>query len=92
MAYEHHIGNDGSGYPQVPQDWKLNLASRIVQVVDIFDALRTNRPYRKGLSVPEIVQIMENQRAVSLDSDLLDIFLQFIAPRNNPAPTGLVEV
>ena len=52
VAYEHHIRADGGGYPRVPSHWKQNLASRIVQLADVFDALRTNRPTAQGCRCP----------------------------------------
>ncbi|MFC1783333.1 HD-GYP domain-containing protein [Planctomycetota bacterium] len=92
VAYEHHVSADGSGYPKAPKGWKLSFASRIVQVVDVFDALRTHRPYRRGLSVPQIHKIVRGDMSACFDADLLDVFFQQIIPRYNPDPTVEVEV
>jgi len=85
-AYEHHVYADGTGYPQLPQPGQLNLASRIVQLADIFDALGTHRPYRQALPLPEITEIMQRDAGVLLDKDLLDLFLEQVAPRCTPEP------
>ncbi|MCK5650384.1 MAG: HD domain-containing protein, partial [Gemmatimonadetes bacterium] len=46
VAYEHHIKLDGSGYPRMEYPRKCHQASDLVHVCDVFDALRTDRPYR----------------------------------------------
>jgi putative nucleotidyltransferase with HDIG domain len=85
VAFEHHVRADGSGYPRLPRGWKLSLASRIVQIADVFDALRTDRPYRKGLSVPKIIEIMRRDVGTFFDADLLLIFLQEVISRGVPS-------
>ncbi len=86
VAYEHHVRVDGSGYPKVPRGWKLNLASRIIQLADVFDALRTTRPYRDGLPVPKVVEVMRHDVGVFFDSDLLKIFFEQVVSRGIPEP------
>jgi putative nucleotidyltransferase with HDIG domain len=84
VAYEHHARGDGGGYPKMPPDWKLNLASRIVQMADVFDALRTTRPYRAGLPVPRVVEVMRRDIGNSIDADLLRIFFEHVVARGAP--------
>lgn len=84
VAYEHHIRVDGSGYPSVPANWRLSLASRIVQIADVFDALRTHRPYRAGMPVPKIVELMRNDVGLFFDADLLHVFLTRVVARGIP--------
>jgi HD-GYP domain-containing protein (c-di-GMP phosphodiesterase class II) len=84
VAYEHHVRGDGTGYPKMPPNWKLNLASRIVQMADVFDALRTTRPYRAGLPVPQVVEVMRRDIGSSIDSDLLRIFFEHVVARGAP--------
>jgi len=81
VAFEHHVRADGSGYPRVPRGWKLSLASRVVQLADVFDALRTDRPYRKGQPVPKIIEIMRHDVGTFFDADLLHIFLRHVVAR-----------
>ena len=88
VAFEHHIRIDGNGYPRVPSSWKLNLASRIVQMADIFDALRTDRPYRPGQPVPKIIEIMKHDIGTLFDPDLLMIFFKDVIARGIPESSG----
>jgi putative nucleotidyltransferase with HDIG domain len=53
IAYQHHLGADRSGYPRVPWPGGPHPASLIVAVADVFDAMRTMRPYRGARTVGE---------------------------------------
>jgi putative nucleotidyltransferase with HDIG domain len=79
VAYEHHIRTGGGGYPTAPPGWRLSLASRVVQMADVFDALRTNRPYRAAVPPAKIREIMRNEVGSMFDADLLTIFLREVA-------------
>ena len=78
VAFEHHMYPDG-GYPRVAADWKMHLASRIVQVADVFDALRTDRPYRKGMSLQEALEILQKDAGTRYEHALLDAFARRVA-------------
>ena len=56
VAFEHHLKQDLSGYPENIGSRKLNLCTMVVSVVDVFDALRSNRVYRAGLATDRIRQ------------------------------------
>jgi putative nucleotidyltransferase with HDIG domain len=86
VAYEHHVRVNGGGYPKIPKGWKLSLGSRIVQMADVFDALRTTRPYRVGLPIPKVVEVMRNDIGVFFDADLLQIFFEKVVARGIPEP------
>jgi putative nucleotidyltransferase with HDIG domain len=88
VAYEHHIRADGGGYPRVPNDWRLNLASRIVQLADVFDALRTNRPYRPGLPLPKIVDLIKHEVGSFFDADLVKVFFEDVVSKGLPSPAS----
>ena len=81
VAYEHHIRRDGGGYPAVPKPWKMNLASAITQVADIYDALRTDRPYRRGLDRDTIMRMMMADAGTHFDPDILMAFYNSVIPR-----------
>ena len=49
VAMEHHANVDGTGYPRLRRNARPHVASQIVHVADVFDALRTNRPYRAAM-------------------------------------------
>jgi len=88
VAYEHHIRADGGGYPRVPNHWRLNLSSRIVQLADVFDALRTNRPYRPGLPLPKIVDLIKDEVGTFFDADLVKVFFEEVVAKGLPSPAS----
>ena len=57
----HHEKQDGSGYPDGLKGEQIPLAARILQVTDIYDALTTDRPYRKALPVEKALAIMREE-------------------------------
>jgi HD-GYP domain-containing protein (c-di-GMP phosphodiesterase class II) len=64
LVRHHHEKLDGSGYPDGLKGDQINLLARILGVADIYDAIRTTRPYRKGLSRDEamlLLKAMENK-------------------------------
>jgi len=80
VAYEHHIKFDGSGYPKVPASWRPSLASAITQVADVYDALRTDRPYRRGLERERIRDMMLADAGTHFEPDLLATFFESVVP------------
>lgn len=81
IAFEHHMHLDGGGYPKIPGRWKCNLAGQIVHVADVFDALRTNRPYRAAMSTTEACRVMYLGATREFDPVLLDAFFEGVATR-----------
>ena len=81
VAYEHHQRAFGEGYPHPPVHWEPHLASRIVQVADVFDALRTHRPYQVAAPVPKILEIFRREERSFTDPDLVRLFLSEVAFR-----------
>jgi putative two-component system response regulator len=57
----HHEKQDGSGYPDGLKGNQVPLTARILQVTDIYDALTTDRPYRKALPVEKALTIMREE-------------------------------
>jgi HD-GYP domain-containing protein (c-di-GMP phosphodiesterase class II) len=88
VAYEHHVRYDGGGYPKVPLGWRLNLASRICQIADVYDALRTDRPYRPGMPIAKIAKIMKGDAGTYFDPELLGVFFDRVVPRTAGSGTG----
>lgn len=71
----HHEKLDGSGYPDGLQGDEIPLEVRIVTIVDIFDALTTNRSYRRAVSIYEALKIIKQEaREGKLDTYLVDQF------------------
>ena len=57
----HHEKLDGSGYPDGLKGEEISLTARVLQIVDVFDALTTERPYRRALSPSEALEVMKNE-------------------------------
>jgi putative two-component system response regulator len=71
----HHEKQDGSGYPDGLKGEQIPLTARILQVTDIYDALTTDRPYRKALPVEKALAIMrEEVKRGWWDGSILDEF------------------
>lgn len=81
VAFEHHLQFDGGGYPAVPAGWKPHLASEITHVADVYDALRSDRPYRKGLPAETAAQMMLADAGRVFDPYVLTVFFEQVAPR-----------
>jgi putative nucleotidyltransferase with HDIG domain len=78
VAYEHHINLDGTGYPSLVYPRDCHLASRLVHVVDIYDALCAHRPYREAYSPGAALQIVEEQSGRGLDPAMVQAFSTMI--------------
>jgi putative nucleotidyltransferase with HDIG domain len=81
VAFEHHIQFDGGGYPTVPTGWRAHVASEITHIADVYDALRSDRPYRKGLPPDVAAQMMNADTGRVFDPYVLKVFFEQVAPR-----------
>ena len=75
FAASHHEKWDGTGYPRGFQGTKIPLLGRIMAIVDVYDALISNRPYKKAFPHKEAVKIISNGRGRQFDPVLVDLFL-----------------
>ena len=78
VAYEHHIMMNGGGYPSLRFRRDCHQASRIVHVCDVYDALRTNRPYREAWDSEKVIAHMEKGIGHDFDPDVVRGFLAMI--------------
>lgn len=78
VAYEHHIMLDGSGYPQTHFRRECAMASRLVHVCDVYDALRTNRPYREAWSSTRTVAYLQTRAGTEFDPDIVRAFVRML--------------
>lgn len=74
IALQHHERWDGSGYPQGLREDEIALEARICAVVDVFDALTSDRRYRAALPYDEVCRMMRGLRGIHFDPDVLDAF------------------
>jgi HD-GYP domain-containing protein (c-di-GMP phosphodiesterase class II) len=87
IAYEHHEKWNGKGYPRGLAGEDIHIYGRILGIADVFDALISDRCYKKAWPLEKVVKLFEEERGQHFDPDLTDIFLnnvdQFVAIKDN---------
>ncbi|KFZ25597.1 MAG: Cyclic di-GMP phosphodiesterase response regulator RpfG [Candidatus Izimaplasma bacterium HR2] len=78
ICESHHENWDGSGYPRKLKDRDIPFSARIVSVVDVYDALISERPYKKAWTVEASVKEIISLSGIKFDSDIVDAFLYCI--------------
>jgi putative nucleotidyltransferase with HDIG domain len=98
IVRHHHENWDGSGYPDHLAGNAIPLGARLLSVVDCFDALTSDRPYRRGLSEAQALAMLVERRGTGYDPDVVDalVRLQQRSPNAGeadlaPAPSALAE-
>ena len=76
ISYCHHEKWDGSGYPRGLKGEEIPLAARMFAVVDVFDALTSDRPYRKAWPLEEVYRYIQEQAGKHFDPQIVKIFLE----------------
>jgi len=71
----HHERPDGNGYPRGLKGDDVPLAARILNVVDAFDAMTSDRPYRKALPIERVVEELETYKGAQFDRQIAEILL-----------------
>jgi len=71
----HHENFDGTGYPRKLSGADIPLSSRIIAVADLYDAMSSDRPYRKGLPLDVVLQEMRSVAGTQLDPDIVSLFI-----------------
>lgn len=78
IPYCHHEKWDGTGYPRGLKGKEIPLEARIFSVVDVWDALLSDRPYRRAWPEAEVIEYMRAQSGKYFDPEILEIFLENI--------------
>ncbi len=86
VAYEHHMGNNGRGYPLRLYEREPHPVSRLVQVCDVYDALRTRRPFRPPMSAEESLRFVAERTEVYFDHRLVRAFVKMVQEMNHKTP------
>jgi putative two-component system response regulator len=81
IALTHHEWYDGTGYPRELAGEQIPLEGRIVAVADVYDALTSDRVYRKAFSHEEAVEMMRAERGTHFDPQVLDAMLDLLGER-----------
>ena len=78
VAYEHHIMLNGGGYPNRHIRRDCHCASALVHVCDVYDALRTHRPYRGAWETEKVLKYIEDGAGSDFDPDIARIFVDLM--------------
>lgn len=78
VAYEHHIMINGGGYPALTYARGCHHASRLVHVCDVYDALRTRRPYRDAWEFERVLAYLKERAGLEFDTDFVDAFTRMM--------------
>ena len=79
IPHSHHERWDGTGYPQGLKERQIPLAARIFAIVDVWDALRSDRPYRKAWSEEKALRHIKEQAGKYFDPQVVEAFLTLIS-------------
>jgi putative two-component system response regulator len=80
IVRHHHEKLDGTGYPDALSGDQIPMVARIMAVVDIYDALTTERPYRKSMTQADAVKILDEEgQKGKLDLGVIGLLKTFIA-------------
>ena len=86
--YHHHERWDGTGYPDGLKGEAIPLAARIIAVADVWDALRSDRPYRKAWPEEKALEYIREQAGQHFDPQVVEVFLRVSGNETGTAGTG----
>jgi HD-GYP domain-containing protein (c-di-GMP phosphodiesterase class II) len=86
IALTHHERWDGGGYPQALQGTEIPLPGRLAAVADAFDAMTSDRPYRRRRTVDEALAALDEERDRQFDGAIVDALLRCDRESLQPTP------
>ncbi|CAG0954101.1 Cyclic di-GMP phosphodiesterase [Anaerolineales bacterium] len=78
IPYCHHEKWDGTGYPRGLKGEEIPLAARIFSIVDVWDAMTSDRPYRKAIPREEVISHLIEQKGRHFDPNVVDVFVRIL--------------
>jgi HD-GYP domain-containing protein (c-di-GMP phosphodiesterase class II) len=87
----HHENWDGSGYPLGLRGEATPLCARIVHVADVYDAVTSDRPYRRGMSTDEALHMMEDCAGTQFDPSIIEVFIKLPGIHRRPSLQAYTE-
>jgi putative two-component system response regulator len=75
MAKHHHEKWNGGGYPDGKKENEIPILARVIAIADVYDALRSRRPYKEPFSREKAKSIILEEKGLQFDPELVDIFL-----------------
>lgn len=91
LVLHHHERMDGAGYPAGLTAEEIPLGSKVISVIDSFDAMVSDRSYRKGLPVDEAIRRLHGGMGTQFDEEIVKLFVQ-IAARDSSDVNSSVEI
>ncbi len=82
IPFYHHERWNGSGYPHGLKGEKIPLSARLFAIVDVWDALRSDRPYRKAIPREQVIEYLSENSDILFDPKLVKLFLKFVEENN----------
>ena len=82
IPFYHHERWNGSGYPHGLKGESIPLAARLFAIIDVWDALRSDRPYRKELPREQVIEYLREKSDILFEPQLVDLFLDFVEANN----------
>lgn len=79
IPYCHHEKWDGSGYPRGLKGEEIPLAARIFAIVDVWDSLSADRPYREAISTEKAIKFLDEQSGKHFDPQVVEAFKEIIS-------------
>ena len=80
IPYNHHEKWDGSGYPRALKGEQIPLSARIFAIIDVWDALTSDRPYRAAWSPEKTMEYIQEQVGTHFDPRVAEVFLEMVGP------------
>ena len=85
IVYHHQEQYDGKGYPDGLRGEQIPIGSRIVAVLDAFDAMTSNRPYRRGLPLQTAIGVLKQHSGMQFDPKVVEVFLEVVEGSVQPS-------
>jgi putative nucleotidyltransferase with HDIG domain len=79
VPYCHHEKWDGTGYPRGLKGEEIPISARMFAIVDVYDALISDRPYRKAWPLEEVIKHVQEQKGTHFDPLVVDAFLNLLS-------------
>lgn len=83
IPYSHHEWWNGNGYPQGLTGEDIPLPARIFAVIDVWDAMRSDRPYRKAVAESEVCEYLLESKGVHLDCRVVEAFFELLGSKSS---------
>ncbi|HEX7000567.1 MAG TPA: HD domain-containing phosphohydrolase, partial [Trueperaceae bacterium] len=88
IPHSHHERWDGTGYPLGLKGRDIPIAARLFAVVDVYDALTSDRPYRQAWPRERALEYVKEQAGTHFDPDVVKVFLEMVEERDTERSGG----